>query len=128
MSFPDSCKVDNGGCDENADCSHDAKSYAVICTCKNGYTNVGKDQKIVCEGNVTLFYAAYKSELCCSDSCKVENGGCDEHADCSHDKKSYAVVCTCKTGYTNTGKGGKVVCQGNLDDFPIRIVEYLVLF
>jgi hypothetical protein len=48
------------------------------------------------------------------DSCEVKNGGCDKNADCSHDATSYDVVCTCKTGYTNVGKDGKVVCLGKL--------------
>ena len=50
----DSCLVQNGGCDVNAACSHDAKCFAVVCTCKTGYTNVGKDVKVVCQGNNEL--------------------------------------------------------------------------
>ncbi|CAF4959852.1 unnamed protein product, partial [Rotaria socialis] len=45
-----------------------------------------------------------------SDSCTVNNGGCDPNAACSHDGTTYAVICACKTGYTNTGSGSKVVC------------------
>ena len=47
------------------------------------------------------------------DSCEVNNGGCDPNALCSHDSTSNAVICTCKTGYTNTGTGSNVVCTGN---------------
>ena len=45
-----------------------------------------------------------------SDSCQVNNGGCDTNAVCSHDTTTNAVKCTCKTGYTNTGTGSTVVC------------------
>ena len=42
-SFPflltDSCLVSNGGCDVNADCSHDTTTNAVKCTCKTGYVS-----------------------------------------------------------------------------------------
>ena len=47
----DSCDVNNGGCDKNADCSHCGKTNGVICTCKNGFTNVGTADKVVCKGN-----------------------------------------------------------------------------
>lgn len=46
------------------------------------------------------------------DSCRVQNGGCDANAICSHDKSTNAVVCTCKTGYTNTGTAPTVICKG----------------
>lgn len=52
LSFIDSCTVNNGGCDSNADCSHQTKTFAVVCTCKTGYTNVGKDGSVVCQGRV----------------------------------------------------------------------------
>ena len=48
----------------------------------------------------------------CLDSCKVNNGGCHKNADCSHDKTTFAVVCTCKTGYTNVGGKDRVICEG----------------
>ncbi len=47
-----------------------------------------------------------------ADSCTVSNGGCDSNAVCSHDGSTNAVVCTCKTGYTNTGSSSNVVCTG----------------
>lgn len=48
------------------------------------------------------------------DSCTVNNGGCDANAACTHDASTNAVVCTCKTGYTNVGTNGNVVCQGKI--------------
>ena len=39
LTFTDSCQVNNGECDVNADCSHDAATFAVKCTCKIGFTN-----------------------------------------------------------------------------------------
>ena len=50
------------------------------------------------------------------DSCNVNNGGCDKNADCSHDKTTFAVVCTCKTGYSNVGTDGIVKCDGMFSD------------
>lgn len=58
-----------------------------------------------------VLYMSMKS-LAIIDSCDVDNGGCDKNADCSHQKKTFAVVCTCKMGYTNIGKDGKVECKG----------------
>ena len=52
--FPDSCTVDNGGCDKNAICSHDKGTFAVVCTCKTGYTNVGTGATVKCEGQTEL--------------------------------------------------------------------------
>ena len=46
----DSCNVNNGGCDKNAVCSHDKATFAVVCTCKTGYTNVGSDNTVKCDG------------------------------------------------------------------------------
>ena len=47
-----------------------------------------------------------------SDSCNTKNGGCGRNTDCSHDSKTNAVVCTCKTGYTNTGDDTSLTCTG----------------
>ena len=47
-----------------------------------------------------------------TDSCQVNNGGCDSNAICSHDGTSNAVKCTCKTGYSNVGSDSNVVCKG----------------
>ncbi|CAF2121692.1 unnamed protein product [Rotaria magnacalcarata] len=44
---------------------------------------------------------------CCSDN----NGGCGKNARCSEDRKTSAIKCTCKTGYTNTGSAVHVVCK-----------------
>ena len=50
----------------------------------------------------------------CLDACLVDNGGCDCNAICSHDPKTFATVCTCKTGYTNTGSAVNVTCTGKI--------------
>ena len=50
-----------------------------------------------------------------TDSCNVNNGGCDKNAACTHDSKTFAVICTCKTGYTNVGTEGVVKCEGQSD-------------
>lgn len=108
----DSCQVNNGGCGDNAICSHDDVSDAVKCTCKIGFTNVGSSSAIVCKGR-----AFYSGRFKCIDhlfldSCEVKNGGCDPNAVCSHDSKSNAVRCSCKGGYTNIGCAYAVVCKG----------------
>ena len=55
----------------------------------------------------------YSSVLFSSaDSCLVSNGGCGTNAVCSHDPTTFAVVCTCKTGFTNVGSSSNVTCQG----------------
>lgn len=46
------------------------------------------------------------------DSCLVKNGGCDVNAICSHDNKTFGIICTCKTGYSNTGSTTNVTCTG----------------
>ncbi|CAF1352791.1 unnamed protein product, partial [Rotaria magnacalcarata] len=47
-----------------------------------GYTNTGSAVNVVC-----------------TDSCTVNNGGCDPKATCSHDATTNAVKCTCAGGY-----------------------------
>ncbi|CAF4693289.1 unnamed protein product, partial [Rotaria socialis] len=86
------CPDNNGGCDPNATCSHDATTNAVNCTCKAGYANIGSAVNVVC-----------------TDSCTVNNGDCDSNAICSHDATTNAVDCTCKTGYNNTGSSVSVI-------------------
>ena len=49
--FVDSCLVNNGECEKNAICSHDTTTFAVICTCKTGFTNVGSDANVTCQGS-----------------------------------------------------------------------------
>ncbi|CAF1336590.1 unnamed protein product [Rotaria magnacalcarata] len=44
------------------------------------------------------------------DTCTINNGGCDPNAACTHDKPTNAVVCKCRTGFTNTGTDESVVC------------------
>lgn len=116
----DSCQVKNGGCDANAACSHDRKTNEVVCTCKTGYTNTSPTSTVVCTGTskIEIVIESYLQCCCCFfskmfvDSCQVENGGCDTNAICSHDSKTNAVKCTCKTGYTNTGSSSNVICKG----------------
>lgn len=48
----DSCQVNNGGCDRNSICSRDAKTNAIECICKTGYTNTGLGAAVVCTGNL----------------------------------------------------------------------------
>ena len=48
--FPDSCQVNNCGCDRNADCSHQLATYACECKCKIGYTNIGCSCNPFCTG------------------------------------------------------------------------------
>ena len=65
---------------------------------------------------------AYKyNSLPSSDSCNVNNGGCDPYATCSHCKTTFAVVCTCNKGYTNVGTGGIVKCEGRLQSNVILL-------
>ncbi|CAF2081108.1 unnamed protein product, partial [Rotaria magnacalcarata] len=44
-------------------------------------------------------------------SCSHNNGGCGKNALCSENRKTFAIKCTCKTGYTNTGSAVHVVCK-----------------
>ena len=114
----DSCTVNNGGCDPNAACSHDSTTNAVKCTCKTGYTNTGTGSNVVCTGNTCRsewFWGVKLLSSCTLDSCKVNNGRCGCNAICSHDAKTYAVVCTCEIGYTNTGSASSYACTGNVE-------------
>ena len=108
--------MNNGGCDSNALCSFDITANTIKCTCKVGYSNTGTGSTVVCTGKASFFNESSSTKsfhICISDSCKVNNGGCGCRATCSHDSYTYAVKCTCKTGYTNTGSGSSFVCTGN---------------
>ena len=50
----DSCKVNNGGCDPNAMCSHAPANNAVRCACKPGYKNVGIATAVRCRGLIPI--------------------------------------------------------------------------
>ena len=119
--------MNNGGCDQNALCSHDKNTFAVVCTCKTGYTNVGTADAVKCEGKFdsprSMLHTLTPFHI---DSCKVNNGECDKNAKCSHDQATFAVVCTCKTGYTNVGTDGKVKCEGNIL-FNIKSIHPVLL-
>ena len=51
----DICDVNNGGCDTNAACSHDATTFAHKCTCKTGYSNTGSDFNVTCTGQKYIY-------------------------------------------------------------------------
>ena len=95
MDFIDACLVDDGGCDCNADCSHETLTNEVKCTCNTGYV-----------------FDSAGSNAVCVDACEVNNGGCESNAICSHDPMTYAPKCTCKIGYTNVGSDSNVICKG----------------
>ena len=46
------------------------------------------------------------------DACTVNNGGCGDHAACSHESETNAVKCSCNTGYVNTGTADNYQCTG----------------
>lgn len=50
--YLDSCKIDNGGCPEFSTCFHDDQTNAVKCNCNTGYTNVGTDCHVQCQGKI----------------------------------------------------------------------------
>ena len=110
--FIDTCLVNNGGCDANADCSHDTNTNQIKCTCKTGYTFGGAGSNAVCTGNQQKMNIHISSHMMFIDACEVNNGGCDANAVCSHDAKTNAAKCTCKTGYTNVGSASNVICKG----------------
>lgn len=124
----DTCLVNNGGCDTNAICSHETTTNAVKCTCKTGYVFTGTGSNASCTGNIDWLnlntknrriYRLFRSP---PDACEVSNGGCDRNAICSHEKNTNAVVCTCKTGYTDTLSGGGVSCTGmeNREQYKVK--------
>ena len=130
----DSCQVNNGQCDVNADCSHDVLTFAVKCTCKIGYTNTSASSSSngSCTGMYSCLHVSLTAAhlcLCHSiDSCLVKNGNCDKNAVCSHDATTNAVLCTCKTGYTNTGSGSNVICTGEyIERRKLRCMTPIVL-
>ena len=114
VSVIDSCHVENGGCDQDAICSHNASTNAVVCSCRTGYSYTD-DASSRCTGlHVPVFDRCLSgiSFLSSLDSCQVNNGGCDQNAICSHEAVTNAVVCQCRSGYTNTGCAVTVKCTG----------------
>ncbi|CAF4420487.1 unnamed protein product, partial [Rotaria magnacalcarata] len=113
-----SCQVNNGGCDSNAGCSHDASTNVVVCSCKNGYVNSGTDSLIKCTGmNLKGHHIRMLEDVFgLLDACQVNNGGCDSNATCSHDASTNGVVCSCKNGFVNTGCGTTVKCTGTISN------------
>ena len=51
-----------------------------------------------------------------TESCLVNNGGCDASAMCSHDPKTNGCQCSCRSGYANTGSSSNVLCTGTSND------------
>jgi hypothetical protein len=62
-----------------------------------------------------------------TDSCQVQNGGCECNSLCSHHPVTNAVKCTCRTGYVNSGTVDKVVCVGMFETFT-RVYNCPVCF
>lgn len=58
----DSCTIKNGGCGEHALCLHDPDSFAIVCACKVGYTNIGDEKIIKCVGMSSIWSST--SEFC----------------------------------------------------------------
>ena len=63
-----------------------------------------------------------------ADACQVANGGCDVNSICSHQSPSNAVVCNCKTGYTNTATGAGVSCTGTQEHIRSLLIVFLVAY
>jgi hypothetical protein len=76
------CTKQYGGCAKDAECTF-LGSNKHTCTCNDGFSGDGKT---------------------CVDpgKCAVNNGGCDEMANCT--KRGNGVKCICRPGYTGSGK------------------------
>lgn len=92
------CQKENGGCDENADCSASPQTGLISCLCAQGFHGTGWNcTKIV-------------------DLCLEDNGGCSDYANCTFNPPERMssdngfVECTCKAGYTGNG----TLCNGDL--------------
>lgn len=88
-----------------------------MCSCNTGYTNVGTETQVVCKGRSSDRKFSFNTNQACLfililDSCEVDNGRCGNHAICSHETSTFAVVCTCDRGYTNIGVAPKFLCEG----------------
>lgn len=59
MDYLDSCNVNNGGCDTNADCSHDSNTNAVVCSCKTGFVSNQNGTSLVCKGTINEIFFSY---------------------------------------------------------------------
>lgn len=116
LSFLDSCLVNNGNCDVNADCSHDTATFGVVCTCKKGYSNTGTNGVVKCTGKWILLMIVKilptRRLSFFSETCKVNNGGCDVNSICTFDANNGGVKCTCKVGYTDVDQSQVVICKG----------------
>ena len=131
----DSCQINNGGCDPNAVCSHNATNYAIQCTCKTGYANTGCVCNALCVGEWSKEITANATQsvhwfciVFLKDKCVINNGDCGSNAVCSHDSKTFAIKCTCKTGFTNTGSGSQVVCKGRTAELNCARIRLTSIF
>ncbi|CAF4639853.1 unnamed protein product, partial [Rotaria sp. Silwood2] len=68
-----------------------------------------------CDAKVRTFsnnvYYTEQAILLISDSCTINNGGCDHNATCSHNNVTNAVECKCNVGFEDVGSGSPVRCQ-----------------
>lgn len=78
----DECKVDNGGCDENAFCTNQVGA-APVCSCQDGFTGNGVKCLDV-------------------DECAMKADACAEHATCGNTIGGYQ--CECDAGFSGNGK------------------------
>jgi hypothetical protein len=126
----DECKVDNGGCDENAFCANQMGA-APVCSCQDGFTGNGvkcidvdecKTGAASCGTGATCVNTAGSWECACEggyaklgngcvdvDECAVAKPPCDAHATCTNTPGSYS--CACNLGY----KGNGYVCSQDND-------------
>ena len=111
----DACQVNNGDCDANALCSHEPTTNQAICTCRPGYADTGSDSRVICtRTSLSPVWNMDQSDLRLISVavCEVKNGGCHANASCAYKNSDDVVVCTCKTGFTNTGSATEVICAG----------------
>ena len=117
MDNLDLCEYKNGGCDNNATCSHDSPIDVANCTCKPGYRDSDPSPtNVVCIGKSFCLWGIRCIEYMRLDNldlCEYKNGGCDNNATCSHDSPIDVANCTCKPGYRDSDPSPtNVVCIG----------------
>ena len=56
-----------------------------------------------------------------SETCKVNNGGCDVNSICSYDSDKQAIRCTCKVGFVDVDQSQVVVCKGRFDESVLTL-------
>lgn len=63
FSFSVRCEVNNGGCHEDALCTHDKQTNAAKCTCKTGFTDTGSGSNVICTGRPSPLESRFLVEL-----------------------------------------------------------------